>query len=85
MKLYTLYVNNYEKAALTLQHIKKRDTSGLKENKENWSRFVEFLEKVYATCPQCKQGGDLESFLINPIQRIPRYGLLLGVSLYAYV
>lgn len=62
MKMYTSYINNYEKSlhALTL----------LGENKK-WSKFLQ------ETRSKSKDGMDLMSLLIMPIQRLPRYELLL--------
>lgn len=63
-KMYTEYVNNYDTANDLYMK--------LKEKKKG---FAQFLDKQYAN-PQCA-GLDLPSFLIQPVQRIPRYRLLL--------
>ncbi|KAL6042127.1 epithelial cell transforming sequence 2 oncoprotein-like [Balamuthia mandrillaris] len=67
LRLYKNYLNNYPKALAMIKT--------LKENK----KFVEFLETVRANR---KQGSlfsnyELNSFLITPVQRIPRYIILL--------
>jgi len=63
LRVYVNYVNNYE-AACDLVASKKRDKA-----------FQLFLEEKRQS-PECG-GLDLMSFLIMPIQRIPRYRLLL--------
>eukprot|EP01114_Cavostelium_apophysatum_P021880 TRINITY_DN7755_c0_g1_i4.p1 TRINITY_DN7755_c0_g1~~TRINITY_DN7755_c0_g1_i4.p1 ORF type:complete len:832 (-),score=265.47 TRINITY_DN7755_c0_g1_i4:186-2681(-) len=62
--LYSHYVNNYNYAIETLK----------KEQSTN-SAFAKFISKC-EQAPECKL-KDLASFLIEPIQRIPRYQLLL--------
>lgn len=62
IKLYKHYVNNYDKSYMTY-----------KRCKENKKEFKEFLEKYE---PQLGSLG-LQAFLILPVQRIPRYVLLL--------
>ena len=59
---YSGYVNNYNAALSTLGH--KRKTC---------AKFSEFIIECEAN-PVCKY-EDLESLLIAPVQRIPRYGL----------
>ena len=65
MKLYIDYVNNFDEANQTY--------GNLAENKD----FVDFME-------DCKKkvtpSVDLPSLLITPIQRMPRYELLIRVS-----
>jgi RhoGEF domain/PH domain len=63
LKIYTLYVNNYDHACDVLARFKKN------------KKFQAFLEEK-RNDPECG-GLDLMSFLIMPIQRIPRYRLLL--------
>ncbi len=63
LRLYSGYVRNFDVAQRTL--LEKRETS---------SAFVEFLEEA-----EKRTGGHhLESYLIMPIQRIPRYQMLLS-------
>ncbi|PRP77255.1 hypothetical protein PROFUN_13638 [Planoprotostelium fungivorum] len=64
LKVYTVYVNNYPKAFETMRECAKN------------SKFATFLEKTKFNVPECEL-LDLSSFLIKPIQRIPRYVLLL--------
>eukprot|EP00824_Muranothrix_gubernata_P019025 TRINITY_DN38545_c0_g1_i1.p1 TRINITY_DN38545_c0_g1~~TRINITY_DN38545_c0_g1_i1.p1 ORF type:complete len:557 (-),score=134.50 TRINITY_DN38545_c0_g1_i1:67-1710(-) len=62
LKTYTDYVNNYNRALTTLTQAKKRRD------------FATFLKQKEAR--HCG-GLDLVSYLITPVQRIPRYRLLL--------
>ncbi|ELR23343.1 RhoGEF domain containing protein [Acanthamoeba castellanii str. Neff] len=62
-KLYTVYCKNYELAVQTMVRCKENP------------HFAEFLQEREFT-PEAK-GLDLGAFLIMPIQRIPRYVLLL--------
>jgi len=62
---YTQYVNNYNNAFSTLTRLKTTNPE-----------FSQFLSKT-ENLPQCKF-TDLASFLIMPVQRIPRYNLLLA-------
>lgn len=64
LKIYTFYIINYD---LALQEVEKQE----KKNR----KFTEFLEKAMEL-PEC-QNLSFSSFLILPIQRIPRYQLLL--------
>lgn len=63
-KVYTDYINNYDQAQSTLLRCK-----------EESPRFAQFLHDRSLE-PICAMRG-LESFLVTPIQRLPRYGLLL--------
>jgi len=63
LKLYEEYVNNYERALATLETLKKKDA------------FAQWLESTEAKT-ECA-GHNLYDFLVTPIQRIPRYELLL--------
>jgi hypothetical protein len=65
LKTYTEYINNYRNSQIAL----------LKCRTEN-PRLAKFLEKV-TTTDQILCGMDLESYLIMPVQRVPRYQLLL--------
>jgi len=69
-KVYRDYVNNYNQSLGTL-------SERCRENRA----FASFLSSAY-TAPEC-QGKDLPSFLITPIQRLPRYVLLLQELLRA--
>jgi len=63
LKMYTEYVNNYDRAIIVL--------SKIQENKN----CVKFLKTCQEREP-CK-GQSIMGFLILPIQRLPRYRLLL--------
>eukprot|EP01105_Mastigella_eilhardi_P019085 TRINITY_DN4474_c0_g1_i1.p1 TRINITY_DN4474_c0_g1~~TRINITY_DN4474_c0_g1_i1.p1 ORF type:complete len:1406 (-),score=376.29 TRINITY_DN4474_c0_g1_i1:102-4319(-) len=63
-KIYTSYIKNYELSFNTVN-----------ECKQKYKDFAPFLEKARAQ-PECK-GMDFYSFLILPVQRLPRYSLLL--------
>ncbi|KAL6070964.1 RhoGEF domain containing protein [Balamuthia mandrillaris] len=64
LKAYTQYVSKYHKAMEEITEMKKSSLA-----------LRDFLEEC---CRQPKVGGkDLASFLIQPVQRIPRYRLLL--------
>jgi hypothetical protein len=64
LKIYTDYINNYDKSQSTLLRCK-----------EDSPRFAQFL--VDRTLdPVCALRG-LETFLVTPVQRPPRYSLLL--------
>ena len=58
--MFTLYLNNFEKAMDLL--------SKLKEDNSEFKSFVEHAERD----PRCK-GHNLMTFLITPVQRVPRY------------
>jgi len=65
LKVYTTYVENFEKGSVTLKNAKKQN-----------SQFNAFLRK----CHEKKEmygNLDLEDYLLMPVQRIPRYQLLL--------
>ena len=65
MKLYVDYVNNYDDAMVVFQELSKLD------------KFTTWLEE------QKQKSGmklDLVALLITPVQRVPRYELLLRVS-----
>jgi hypothetical protein len=63
-KLYKHYVNNFDKSVIALKECRSQN-----------KRFKEFLEKLEYTERLSKLS--LDSFLILPVQRIPRYVLLL--------
>ena len=60
LKVYTVYVNNYDKANELVEELTLRN-----------SKFAEFLDSVYE-----KKGVTLQSLLITPVQRIPRVKML---------
>lgn len=63
LRIYTAYVSNFDDASATL------------ETCEKLPAFAAFLKERFED-PVCK-GQSLRSFLILPVQRIPRYRLLL--------
>ena len=67
-RLYTDYINRFDAACTILA--KKR-----KKKRE----FAKFLDSVERDNPSLG-GGGLESALISPVQRLPRYCLLMQVS-----
>ncbi|KAM9998849.1 hypothetical protein ACTFIZ_002404 [Dictyostelium cf. discoideum] len=64
LKSYSVYVNNYTKAMNTLEKVKKNPN-------------VEALLQTFQQNPAC-DSLDLNSLLIMPVQRVPRYILLLS-------
>jgi hypothetical protein len=67
LKVYTQYISNFEFATKELEKLEKQN-----------KKFVDFLENCYQS-PECENGQRILAFLIAPIQRIPRYQLLLRV------
>lgn len=65
-KLYTAYVSNHQNASLLLSRLRSRA----------WNNFCDMASKH----PKVK-GTGLASFLIMPVQRIPRYLLLAKETL----
>ena len=65
LKIYTSYITNYSQATKTLKECRTANPE-----------LDKFLKKSKETIKECR-GLDLSSFLILPIQRIPRYELLL--------
>ncbi len=65
LKMYTQFASNSEEAMRLLRDLQ-----------ENNSTFAAFTAECMAN-PRCR-GQSLDSFLIMPIQRIPRYLLLLA-------
>ncbi|EFA79330.1 RhoGEF domain-containing protein [Heterostelium album PN500] len=63
LKVYTGYIQNYNNALAMLDEIRKKD------------KISHALNECRAH-PDCK-GFELSAFLITPIQRVPRYNLLL--------
>eukprot|EP00466_Bigelowiella_natans_P003288 jgi/Bigna1/80538/fgenesh1_pg.72_\ len=72
-KMYTMYVNNYDKA---VQFLKTQKTPRFEEFLTHALQKVRLLVIVTIMMDECKQPS-VESFLIMPIQRIPRYKMLL--------
>lgn len=64
MKMYALYVQNFNSSLETIKVICEKN-----------SRFANFL-KLQSFHPDCKL-QTFQSFLLMPVQRIPRYKLLL--------
>ncbi|KAL6061069.1 ensconsin isoform X5 [Balamuthia mandrillaris] len=64
LKMYTVYVNNFDKANERLQELMGSS-----------KKFSNYLESC-KTKPE-SQGLDLFAYLIMPVQRLPRYELLL--------
>jgi len=64
LKIYSKYINNFDAAMSLVDKLKKENP-----------QFQEFLNAAEAK-PECNF-NDLNSFMINPIQRIPRYAILL--------
>jgi hypothetical protein len=60
-KLYTLYVKQYDKSQVMIQQ--------LMQKRQAFKNFIEMQEFC--------ENGLLQSFLILPVQRVPRYVLLL--------
>jgi hypothetical protein len=63
-KMYMQYLSNFEVALTRRAHL-------MVENK----RFEDFLHKTLTDSRCC--GAGIESFLVTPVQRIPRYRMLL--------
>ena len=68
-RMYQGYVNNHEKAVNLLRKL---------ESNKKW---IDYTQMVRKNC----NGFDLSSLLILPIQRIPRYKLLLNVKIILYI
>eukprot|EP01105_Mastigella_eilhardi_P000020 TRINITY_DN1003_c0_g2_i1.p1 TRINITY_DN1003_c0_g2~~TRINITY_DN1003_c0_g2_i1.p1 ORF type:complete len:1350 (+),score=306.79 TRINITY_DN1003_c0_g2_i1:364-4050(+) len=65
LRMYRVYTTNYEQSISMLQQLTERNPL-----------FAAFLDDKKANDPRCKL-APLNSFLIVPVQRIPRYKLLL--------
>lgn len=61
LKVYTTYITNYSVAAKTL-----------KECRQQNQQLDSYFKKCKESKPECR-GLDVTSFMILPIQRIPRY------------
>lgn len=69
LRLYAEYIGNFTEATELYQKLtSKRSDSN--------RRFKEFLDKAYND-PKVMAIGDLDSFLVQPIQRLPRYKMFL--------
>ena len=65
--MYTQYLNGYEKSIAAINNLRSH------------KKFQEWMTEVRSKLQ--KIGGlDLMSYMIMPVQRIPRYVLLLRVS-----
>ncbi|GAM20647.1 hypothetical protein SAMD00019534_038220 [Acytostelium subglobosum LB1] len=64
IKLYKHYVNNYDKSIASLQQCKDKNAEF-----RNFVKSLDYSDRL--------SGLNVESFLILPVQRIPRYVLLL--------
>ena len=65
-KMYTMYTANFNQSKTTLEELRSNSKYG---------EFQDFLD-VASLSSACK-GNNLESYLIMPVQRVPRYILLL--------
>jgi hypothetical protein len=65
LKIYSSFINNYSEASEILLR--------LNQNNPQYSKFMQKCRYANIKC----RGQDLHVLLINPIQRIPRYRLLL--------
>ncbi len=68
-KMYSMYCNNYEAGSKLLEQLQH------KKNEKKYDKFQQFCAET--TKDKRVRGQQLASFLIMPIQRIPRYKLLL--------
>jgi len=66
MKMYTNFVNNYNTSMTVLSQLREEN-----------SNFETFLQNQNRTFRKDTQGWDLTDYLITPVQRLPRYRLLL--------
>lgn len=64
LKIYTQYCSNYSEAMRILSECKKQ------------TKFKKFLDELKKKCHDIEHRG-LEDYLIRPVQRVPRYYLLL--------
>jgi hypothetical protein len=65
---YIVYVSNFELSTLKIRELRKRDKS----------RFAELVLEVFVNLGD--PTNDLASMLVTPVQRIPRYVMMLKVS-----
>ena len=66
MRLYSTYINNFDLSTKTLEQCKSRSA----------------FQKLIFEYNMLANGGtmDLSAYLIQPVQRLPRYEMLIGVS-----
>lgn len=69
LRLYAEYIGNFSEATELYQKLTSKRSEGNR-------KFKEFLEKAYND-PKVMAIGDLDSFLVQPIQRLPRYKMFL--------
>ena len=73
LKQYTDYCGMYEEVANKLE--------GYKKKKKKIAKFIKKIEKKqYKTC-----GITLLSYLVMPVQRLPRYSILLQVIFFFFI
>lgn len=94
LRVYASYNANYAKALLTLKQCKtnKRFAEFLEVRFVLRNSQVKYNDLIYAYQSVAKNnekkkqfvGSDLQSFLITPVQRIPRYIILLKVRDVCY-
>ena len=65
LRVYTTYINNFDKSITTIANLRK--------NSRDFSAFIEFAQNT----KRCG-GLPLNAYMIMPVQRIPRYVLLLN-------
>ena len=65
LKMYIVYVSNFELSTLKMRELKKRDKSN----------FGELVHEVFVNLGD--PTNDLASMLVTPVQRIPRYVMML--------
>ena len=66
LRMYRSYVSNYKGAIATLKRLEREDNA-----------FARFLEEQGELSGGGGGGADLGFYLIQPVQRLPRYSLLL--------
>jgi hypothetical protein len=64
LKMYIVYVSNFELSMLKIRELRKRD-----------KKFVELVHEVFVNLGD--PTNDLASMLVTPVQRIPRYVMML--------
>ncbi|KAF0972814.1 hypothetical protein FDP41_009063 [Naegleria fowleri] len=69
LKAYTIYINNFDKAQETFEKLRDKD-----------KKFKEYLQECYRN--KQTKGHQLGGFLILPVQRIPRYKMLIQEILH---
>lgn len=69
LRLYAEYIGNFSEATELYQKLISKRGDGHR-------RFKDFVEKAYED-PKVMAIGELDSFLVQPIQRLPRYKMFL--------